>query len=129
MQGYEQFLVKVIISNCSHDPSKKGENDGSSGASSITAKKAQKTKRFEQRTIDYPCIWRGRLSTEKGITIYRTKMKCLDNSMDQQRRSAQADKTSFHFATQLVQQPRAGTFTALKGEFEAHLCKTYSDPE
>ncbi|GFN83108.1 reverse transcriptase [Plakobranchus ocellatus] len=34
------------------------------------------------------------LSTEKGMKIHRTEMKCLDNSKDQQQRSVQADQMS-----------------------------------
>ncbi|GFO37206.1 reverse transcriptase [Plakobranchus ocellatus] len=61
---------------------------------SITARNAQRTTRLDQRTMDYPCICDRRFSTEKGMKIHRTKMKCLDNPKNRQQRSTQADETS-----------------------------------
>ncbi|GFO46650.1 reverse transcriptase [Plakobranchus ocellatus] len=59
--------------------------------------------------MDYPCIWDRQFSTEKTMKIHRTKIKFLDNSKDQQERSAQADKTlenqgqSLHHAKYLTE--------------------------
>ncbi|GFN98102.1 reverse transcriptase [Plakobranchus ocellatus] len=39
------------------------------------------------------CICGTNLSTKKGMKIHWTKVKCLDNSKNQQQCSVQADKT------------------------------------
>ncbi|GFN89042.1 ribonuclease hi [Plakobranchus ocellatus] len=71
---------------------KGGENNGSTGVSSITTTNVLRTTRCEQWTADYLCNCRRRISIEKGMKIHRTKMKCVDNSKDQQQGSAQSDR-------------------------------------
>ncbi|GFN77912.1 reverse transcriptase [Plakobranchus ocellatus] len=44
--------------------------------------------------MEYPCICGKRFSTEKGMKIHSTKMKCVDKSKDRQQRSAQSDRMS-----------------------------------
>ena len=74
-----------------------GRMSGQPDGPLVTNTNASRTANESQRMsdgMDYPCVCGKRFSSQRGMKIHRTKMRCMSSSMNHEQRTASADKTS-----------------------------------